>query len=77
MQRVPVYAILLTMQTPAWKDIVRGLMAHGVTQAQQAKHIGLKPSTIGDLATGRSNEPSGWPAVKLYFLHKKHDRHGN
>ena len=60
------------MQTPAWKDIVRELMAQGVTQAQQAKHAGLKPSSIGDIATGRSNEPSGWAAVKLYFLHRSH-----
>jgi hypothetical protein len=62
------------METPNWKSIVRGLMAQGVTLAKQAQHIGVAPSSMGDLATGRSKEPSGWAAVKLHYLHKRHAR---
>jgi len=50
--------------------MVRELMAHGVTLREQAAYCEIAPSSMGDLATGRSREPSGLAAVRLYFLHR-------
>lgn len=40
-----------------------------MTLAEIAEAVGLAPSSVGDLAIGRSSEPRGEPAVKLHALH--------
>lgn len=57
------------MSDLTWPQRVRDLQAAGMTYAQIAVRTGLAPSTIGDLANGRSLAPRGDAAVVLYKLH--------
>jgi transcriptional regulator with XRE-family HTH domain len=42
----------------------------GLTLAEIAEQIGVAPSTVGDLKTGRSASPRGEAALKLDALHR-------
>lgn len=51
--------------------MISDLSHSGMTYAAIAEHCGCALSTIGDLATGRSRQPSGNSALKLKALHDK------
>lgn len=53
----------------AWASRIKDLQASGLTLLQIGTLTGLAPSTVGDLATGRSASPRGEAAVKLHELH--------
>lgn len=55
---------------PTWQKRVRDLQAAGMTYKQIGEQTGISPSAVGDLASGRSKEPSGDGAVLLYHLHQ-------
>jgi len=41
-----------------------------MTLAEIGEEIGLSPSAVSDIEQGRTSEPTGTPAVRLYELHK-------
>lgn len=54
-----------------WSSRIRDLQGTDLTLAEIAERIGLTPSAVGDLATGRTEEPRGDAAVKLHELHRE------
>ncbi|GGA00239.1 hypothetical protein GCM10011408_21420 [Dyella caseinilytica] len=54
-----------------WANRISELQALGMTYAEIAEETGLAPSTIGDLATGRSKSPRGEAALTLHLLHAR------
>ena len=54
-----------------WQTRIRDLQAAGLTLSDIAEEIGIATSSVGDIATGRTKEPGGDAALKLYALHKK------
>jgi transcriptional regulator with XRE-family HTH domain len=61
------------MQT--WATRISDLTSRGMTYAEIGERIGLAPSTVGDLASGRSKSPRGEAAIRLNDLHR--ERAGN
>ncbi|OOG61424.1 hypothetical protein B0E46_15710 [Rhodanobacter sp. B04] len=57
------------MKATPWATRINDLQAAGMTYADIAEFTGLAPSTVGDLATGRSKSPRGDSAVRLHELH--------
>ena len=57
------------MQT--WATRISDLTSRGLTYADIGERIGLAPSTVGDLATGRSKSPRGEAAIRLNDLHRE------
>lgn len=55
------------MQT--WSERISQLQSLGMTYAEIADAVGAAPSTIGDLASGRSRSPRGDLAIRLHGLH--------
>lgn len=53
-----------------WKDRIKGLQDTGMTLSEIANLIGLATSSVGDLATGRTESPRGAAALKLDQLHR-------
>ena len=53
-----------------WASRIRDLQDAGLTLAEIALQAGVAPSTIGDLATGRTDSPRGETALKLDQLHR-------
>jgi hypothetical protein len=54
-----------------WATRISDLTSCGLTYTDIGKRIGLAPSSLGDLATGRSKSPRGEAAIRLYDLHRK------
>lgn len=52
-----------------WKQKVLDLNATGMTYAEIGAVIRLAPSTVGDLASGKSKSPRGDAAIALAQLH--------
>lgn len=52
-----------------WKSAVLDLEAVGMTLTEIASAIGLSPQALSDIKQGRSKEPRGMCAVRLYELH--------
>lgn len=59
------------MNANLWQDIISDLNADGMSYSAIAEAVGSRPSTIGDIATGRSTEPRGMTAVLLMRLHEQ------
>jgi transcriptional regulator with XRE-family HTH domain len=53
-----------------WASRIRDLQTAGLTLSDIAEKVGLSVSSIGDIATGRTESPRGDAALKLYELHK-------
>ena len=53
-----------------WASRIRDLQTEGLTLSDIADKVGLSTSSIGDIATGRTESPRGDAALKLYELHK-------
>ena len=53
-----------------WQSRISDLQASGLTYANIAQLTGMAPSTVGDLASGRTQSPRGNAAVKLDKLHR-------
>lgn len=53
----------------SWSDIIAELQAKGMTYAQIGESIGCAGSTVGDLASGRSQSPRASSALALLRLH--------
>jgi transcriptional regulator with XRE-family HTH domain len=51
-----------------WSDRIRRLEADGWTLAELAKAVGIAYSTLNDIKNGRTQEPKGMAAVRLYCL---------
>ena len=54
-----------------WATRISDLTSRGMTYADIGDAIGLAPSTVGDLASGRSKSPRGDAAVRLSELHRE------
>lgn len=57
-----------------WPELLQDLRAADMTQAQIASFAGAHQSTISDLATKRTKEPSFEIGNKLLTLHKRVQR---
>lgn len=57
------------MQT--WASRISDLTSLGMTYADIGAAVGLAPSTVGDLSSGRSKSPRGEAALKLNDLHRQ------
>lgn len=53
----------------SWADIIGELQSEGMTYAQIGEAIGSAGSTVGDLASGRSQSPRAASALALLRLH--------
>jgi len=53
-----------------WASRIRDLQSKGWTLSDIAEEVGLSTSSIGDIATERTESPRGDAALKLYELHK-------
>lgn len=54
-----------------WASRISDLTSLGMTYADIGASIGLAPSTVGDLASGRSKSPRGEAAIRLNDLHNQ------
>jgi transcriptional regulator with XRE-family HTH domain len=54
-----------------WQARIKDLKKAGLTLAEIAERTGLAPSSVGDLATGRTASPRGEAAVLLDRLHSQ------
>jgi transcriptional regulator with XRE-family HTH domain len=53
-----------------WSDRIKELEGLGWSLAGIAERIGLASQSVSDIKQGRSAEPRGMAAVKLYRLHQ-------
>lgn len=60
--------------TPTWAERVTALRQSGMTLAGIARHIGISPQGACDIEQGRTREPMGMAAVRLYMLHRRRVR---
>lgn len=51
-----------------WSERICRIEASGVTLTELAERIGVPVSTLGDIKTGRSKQPRGMTAVRLYEM---------
>ena len=54
-----------------WRIRIEQLELAGWAIKDICEETGIKPSSISDIKAGRSKEPTGMKAVKLYELHKR------
>jgi transcriptional regulator with XRE-family HTH domain len=54
-----------------WLERVSELEAAGWSLTRLGNEIGLSPQSLSDIKQGRSKEPRGMSAVRLYLLHLK------
>ena len=54
-----------------WASRIQDLKDHGLTLAEIGELVGLATSSVGDLATGRTESPRGEAALKLHDLHRQ------
>lgn len=52
-------------------NIISELQAHGLTLTEISSHVGISISALSDIKNGRSKEPTGAGAVRLYLLWSK------
>ena len=52
-----------------WAAMIRQMQGQGMSLRAIAVRLGISKSAVGDLATGKSSEPAGWAAVRLYKAH--------
>lgn len=53
-----------------WASMIQELRALGLRSREIAEEVGLSPTALSDIASGRTTEPRGMAAVKLYALAK-------
>ena len=53
----------------SWASRIRDLQDAGMTLAEIGTEVGLSTSSVGDIATGRTESPRGDAALKLHALH--------
>lgn len=56
-------------QTVTWADRVQDLQAAGYSLPDISAQTGLSRTALSDIGRGRTAEPKGMQAVKLYNLH--------
>jgi hypothetical protein len=63
---------MTTPETPPtpWASRIIDLEQSGLTCVAIAEQVGIAPSTIGDLKSGRSASPRGEAALRLDALHR-------
>lgn len=54
-----------------WQNIIQEIAAHGMTQAEIGKEVGLSQPSIADLAAGRQKDVRYTVGVALVALHKR------
>ncbi len=59
-----------------WSERICRIEASGLSLTELAERIGVPVSTLGDIKTGRSKQPRGMTAVRLYELAKRLESHG-
>lgn len=59
------------MTLDTWASRIRDLQQAGLTLSDIGSRVGLSTSSIGDIATGRTESPRGDAAIKLFELHKQ------
>lgn len=61
---------MYAMNKSDWSKMIDGLRETGMTQASIARRIGLSRNALSEIRTGRTAEPRGMAAVKLYLMAK-------
>lgn len=51
--------------------IISGLQEYGLTLTEISSHVGVSISALSDIKNGRTKEPTGAGAVRLYLLWSK------
>lgn len=62
------------MDTITWSDRVKLLRRDGMTLARIGRAIGITPQGVCDIEQGRTKEPSGMTAVRLYTMSRRRER---
>jgi len=57
------------MNEITWQQRVTELIDGGLTLTEVARLVGIKPQGLCDIKSGKTGEPKGFVAVKLYKLH--------
>ena len=52
-----------------WQQRINELVDANLTIGEIAKLVGIKPPGLCDIRSGKTSEPKGFVAVKLYKLH--------
>lgn len=60
------------MKITPWQRRIRDLQQAGFSHADISDEIGLSRGAVGDLASGRNEEPRAEAGFKLHELHLKH-----
>ena len=57
------------MNEITWQQRVNELIDSGLRLTDLADLVGIKPQGLHDIKSGKTGEPKGFVAVKLYKLH--------
>ena len=57
-----------------WQQLIRDLRDSGMPMCVIAKRCDLSPQAVTDIGSGRTAEPKGFAAVKMYALHARRMR---
>jgi len=54
-----------------WQQLIQDLRDSGLPICVIARRCDLSPQAVTDIGSGRTAEPKGFSAVKMYALHKR------
>lgn len=54
-----------------WQQLIQDLRDSGMPMCVIARRCDLSPQAVTDIGSGRTAEPKGFAAVKMYALHKR------
>ena len=57
-----------------WQQLIQDLRDSGMPMCVIAKRCDLSPQAVTDIGSGRTAEPKGFSAVKMYALHARRMR---
>lgn len=57
-----------------WQQLIQDLRDSGMPMCVIAARCDLSPQAVTDIGSGRTTEPKGWSAVKMYALHSRRMR---
>lgn len=57
-----------------WQQLIQDLRDSGMPMCVIAKRCDLSPQAVTDIGSGRTAEPKGFAAVKMYALHARRMR---
>ena len=54
-----------------WQQLIRDLRDSGMPMCVIARRCDLSPQAVTDIGSGRTAEPKGFSAVRMYALHQR------